>query len=982
MLRKISLLRPVVTRHFSSNFASSANANYIEQMYAAWIKDPTKVHASWNAYFSNIDSGIPHDQSFIDPSTLKAGERKISSTFKGAEKQSVNQDDVIRQVNEYVNAVRALGHYKCDLDPLKLEVGVMKPSRDMDFDDLNKLGFPLQFLNTPFEYKSNDRGFQELKKTWTPKEIFDLMKKVYCGKIGFQYTHIPSNEVKDWIRLKIEKDPLYVYSKEQKLDLLDRILESQVFSMYLEKKFSTAKRFGCEGIDSSISGLVKVVENAKNMGVRQINIGMAHRGRLNVLGSVLKKSYDQILAEFENVKIKSETDEIHGFSGDVKYHMGSSNKVEFSDGKSIMVNLLPNPSHLEAINPVVLGQTLAIQNKSHPGDPLSSVALIIHGDAAIAGQGINYEIQQMELLKNYNIGGAIHVVFNNQIGFTTDQNMGRTSYYCSALAKLNNNFVIHVNADEPQLVDFAFTLALEYKLKFKRDVFIDLVGYRKFGHNEQDQPTFTQPSYVKQMSKIKPMYLSYCDKLIKKGIADQKYIDSRFQHFENKLKEAHEKTKKGGFNVRLWDLYDWNQQVLKAIGSSSISVELFKKIGQKITALPQNANIHHSISKIYQERAKSIETGELVEWALAESLALGSLLVEGHSVRFAGEDSERGTFSNRHAVITDQVTNKKFCSLKAMLEPNSFPDAGNFVIFNTLLSEYAALGFEFGYSWAFPNDLVIWEAQFGDFANGAQIIIDQFIMSAERKWGKRSALVMLLPHGYDGQGPEHSNGRIERFLANINDDFHKIAKDKDYRDNIDEIANARVMNLTTTANYFHALRNQLKGKTRKPLIVFSPKKLLRDKRVKSDMKDFVEGSSFVEIIDDTYVKNKKQTKVILFCSGQVYFDLEDARNKKKLTDQVAIIRLEKIAPFPYNFFEKVISTYPTSAKVVWVSEEPLNFGSYGYLQNRINLVLNQKGFKPVEYVGRSVSSVTSVGSAKENTAEAIALVEEAFSLVK
>lgn len=976
MLKRLGVFRSQVRRRFSDSFANAANANYIDQMYGAWKEDRTKVHASWDAYFSNLEAGVSSNEA------VQGVPAPGSAVQIGAAARP--EDTIARKMMEYVHEVRALGHYKSQIDPLNLSAGTIKRSREMNINDLDTIGISKEMMNRPFKYSSNEKGFLEVKSTWTPQELVDFMESVYCGKIGYEYGNIPDREVRDWIRSKIEKSPAFQYSKEEKIELLERILESQASSLFCEKKFPNVKRFGIEGLDASISGLKMMVRQAATMGVKQITLGMAHRGRLNVYTSVLEQPYDALLAMFENVKLTVGVDDGEGFSNDVKYHIGASNRLEFPNGKSIILNLLPNPSHLEAVNPLVLGHTRAIQDRHADETREISVPVVIHGDAALAGQGIIYELQQMELLDAYKVGGTVHVVFNNQIGFTTNPNDGRTAYYCSNIAKMNNNFVIHVNAHEPELVDFAFKLALEYRMKFKRDVFLDIVGYRVFGHNETDQPRFTQPEYYEKVKNKTPMYLEYAQRLAKEGVISETYAQERLAHYEALFTESLKKVKVAKeVSAKDLELFDWNQQLPKDKGTSAITEADFKELGALLVKYPPETKIHNTIANIYKERQGFVETGTGIDFAFAEALAFASLMKDGHSVRMTGEDCERGTFSHRQAIIVDQETNKKFLPMNNVVaHVNAHRHKKvNFMLKNSLLSEYAVLGFEVGHSWAFPNDLTLWEAQFGDFVNTAQVIVDQFVMTAEAKWRKRSSLVMLLPHGYDGQGPEHSNTRLERFLTHINDNYVDLATNKEARKHLDRTCNAKIINCTFSANYFHALRDQIKRPYRKPLIVIAPKKLLRDKKSRSNIEEFTGNSKFVPLLEDKTITDKSKVTKILFCSGQIYFDLIAQRAADKKEHEVAIFSLEQVAPFPYNEFEKALHGYNKSTQVVWVSEEPLNFGAFPYVENRANLILKEQGFHNIGFAGRPIAAVPAPGSMSLFTSQTKQLIADALKEV-
>lgn len=966
-----SLFKARAMRLFSDSFLSGNNASYAEQMYSKWIEDPKSVHTSWDAYFRNLHAGIPSDQAFLRPEQLG----QHIPTFSAPQTATNAQIELGQKLTKLVNHFRAKGHYLADIDPLKLNFGVPKINEDLTCLTLEENGITEKDFNTKVDMTAlGEFGFNHDKREWTPLEVFERLKQIYCGKITFQYNHIPSEEVRRWIRARVEKQPKFVFSKEKKLDLFERIIESQAFSLYCERKYSTYKRFGCDGLDSGISALGHLVQEAKSYNVKETILGMAHRGRLNVLCCVLKKPYEQIFAEFEDIKYINDRDLIYRFSGDVKYHIGCSNKLNFKDGSEMVLNLLPNPSHLEAVYPVVLGSARARQSKNNDPEGESILPVVIHGDAALSGQGIIYETQQMEKLKSYYVGGAIHLVFNNQIGFTTDQNQGRSSVHPTNIAIINNNFIIHVNAHDPESVDYAMELALEYRMTFKGDIYVNLVGYRKFGHNEQDMPNFTQPEMYSLIQKKEPMYLSYANQLISEGVITKEYLNERLQHYTNMLESQWKIAQKDNFRVDEWDPYGWKAILQCENNPTGVDKETLTKIGKVITSLPANFQAHKSIKKIYEERHKSIIEGTNIDWATAESLAYASLMNEGHSIRMTGEDVERGTFSHRHAVISDQTTNAKFTPIKQVLSENN---QNMFTIGNSLLSEYGVLGYEYGHSITLPNDLTIWEAQFGDFANGAQIMIDQFITSGEKKWGKMTGLCMFLPHGADGQGPEHSNCHLERLLSAMSDDYMEVAKKYTLRNNFSAKANMFVCNVTSPANFFHLLRRQLKKNFRKPLFLLSPKRLLRHKLVRSNIEEFEAPNEFVKIYDEVQLQDKSKIKRVLVCSGQIYFDLLEKREAEKIED-VAIVRLEQIGPFPYDAFDKIITTYGQNVDVAFVSEEPANFGAWDYVKPRIDTILHHYNRKSLQYVGRAISTTPASGSISQHKSELQKLLREAF----
>ena len=970
MLKRLGFVTKSISKKIvrCDSFMQSNNALYIEQMYNSWVNDPKSVHVSWDAYFKNISAGVDPKEAFVHPDQLKD-----QQPVKLEKKQYSDTANILADV---IKQFRKFGHYMAQFDPLDFHDYRPKFDEQTDFFDIENWGIPKDQYDTPFYLPPSLRGgFVSEKDQWTPRELHERLKEIYCSKIGFEYMHMPGHAECDWFRERIEKRNRVNYTKEQKLDLLERILESQTFSLYCEKKFSTAKRFGCEGLDAAISGLGKLKQVAHDNGVREIVMGMAHRGRLNTLACVLKKPYEHLFAEFEHVQPKdSTTTDVHDFTGDVKYHLGASNIFEYPDGSQMKINLLPNPSHLEAVNPVVMGCVRARQDATSEISDTKMLPVVIHGDAAIAGQGINYETQQFEKVDNFEVNGTLHIVFNNQVGFTTDSKLGRSGFYATNIAHMNKNPVIHVNADEPELVDWAMELAVEFRNTFSRDIFVDIIGYRKLGHNEQDMPRFTQPKMYQLIDKQVPMYLQYKERLIKEGIITEEEFEKKLDSYMKKLEEHHMISKSGDFSVHDLDSYTFNKLVADNDNTTSVDEKTFRDVGRKIFTLNEKFNAHKVVKKLYDERLKSVEQGTNIDWGTAELMAYGTLLSEGYNVRLTGEDVMRGTFSHRHATIVDQETGEHYTPIRQTLDEKN---KNVFTLANSILSEYGILGFEYGYSLASPQGLTIWEAQFGDFANGAQIIIDQFITSGEKKWGKFSGLTMLLPHGYDGQGPEHSNAHLERYLMNVADDYIYLANNKEARNGISVKANMSVCNVTSAANYFHLLRSQVKRNYRKPLVVMSPKKLLRAKGVKSNIEDFLEPKTFETVIDDS-IKDKNNLQKILVCSGQIYFDLLEKRNELGLNDDIAIIRLERLGPFPYNKFEEVISKYNKSTPVVFVQEEHLNFGAWFYVQPRMNLILEEQGFKPSGVVARHIAASPATGYMHSHTRQHQKLLTEAF----
>ena len=930
----------------------------MEQMYINWLEDTSSVHPSWHAFFTNLNHQIPAESSFISPETA----RKHNLSPTGNLNVSVSAGGGLSQealtMEKMVNFFRSYGHLISDLDPLKMKINKFKKNVNHDRFELD-FYFPEDKMDTPIPISGSRIKLLNSRKSWTPRELFDFLKSIYCGKIAFYHYHIQNTETKIWLENKLELSEQKEVTKENHEDLLNTILESQAFSDFCTKKFSTLKRFGAEGLDSGVSAIQELVTKFHECGGDEFVLGMAHRGRLNALPCVFKKPYQKMFVEFFDHPMDFVEETVHDFYGDVKYHNGYTNKVTHKSGNEMTIQMLPNPSHLEAVNPLVMGFAKGKQDQLADPSGKKVLPVLIHGDAAIAGQGIIYETLQMEKLKGYSVGGTIHVVFNNQVGFTTEPLDGRSGHYATNIARSNENLIIMVNADDPVKVREAMRLAVDYRNDFQKDVFVDLIGYRKHGHNEQDNPRFTQPVMYKTIDAMTSMSQKYCDRLVAEGIFTQEEIEQKYDHFYNGVMEKeYTLVRNKEFNSSIYNLKKNNFSNPSGNNFSGVNLETFQNLGKKVYTLDlPNFKIDNTVQRLYKTALKSIETGTKISWATAEHMAFASLLNEGHVVRLSGEDCERGTFSHRQSVLVEQETNEKYFPLTQILPENR---KGDLTIVNSLLSEYGVLGFDYGFTWARPDALTIWEAQFGDFANGAQIIIDQFLMNAEKKWRRFSNLVMLLPHGYDGMGPEHSNARIERFLQNVDDDYMKAETCQDYRDNIENYTNVRICNITLASNYFHLLRSQVKQSHRKPLVVMSPKKILMLKDVQSNLEEFGEDRKFRPVLDD--VNPKDQTKKVLICSGQVYFDLNNRRTKLGLENEIAIVRLERIGPFAYNEFAEAIKGYNKDTEFVFVSEEQFNFSAFSFVQPRINIVLSQNGFSnSLKYTGRKVSSSSSTG---------------------
>ncbi|MDR6560152.1 MULTISPECIES: 2-oxoglutarate dehydrogenase E1 component [unclassified Arcicella] len=911
------------------SYIANADTAAISDLYESYSKDPNSVDTSWQNFFKGFD--------------FHANWSDSEGVANGIKSEGISSPDTSNVQKEMavislIKAFRSRGHLLAKTNPIRNRKN-RQPRLDLKDYSLSEAD-----LDTNFQ-AGNFLGIGAVSL----RKILESLNKIYAGSIGFEYAYIREPEVKEWLRTKIEREALsFNPSIDEKKQILTKLNEAVVFENFLGTKYLGQKRFGLEGGESTIPALDAIINRSAELGVKEAMIGMAHRGRLNVLANIMHKSYDAIFDGFEG----NLPDQIHG-DGDVKYHLGYSSKHISPSGVEISLKLAPNPSHLEAVNPLVEGFCRARADAHYEGDYDKILPILIHGDAAVAGQGIVYEVTQMAKLKGYEVGGTIHFVINNQVGFTTDFEDARSSIYCTDVAKIIDAPVFHVNGDDPEAVVFVSKMAAEFRQQFNRDVFIDMVCYRRNGHNESDEPRFTQPTlYANITNHLNPREL-YTQKLIARGDIDAKLASEMDSEFKSELQarldlvkqkirpEYHPlKLDNRWAELRYANLADFDNSP-----KTSISKEAIDKIAASLSKLPAGFTALKQIEKVLADRKGFFENG-ILNWATAEALAYGSLLLEGKPVRVSGQDVQRGTFSHRHAVLHDANTNESYTSLNYIEEGQE-----QLQIFNSLLSEYAVLGFEFGYALANPDTLVIWEAQFGDFSNGAQTMIDQFIASCESKWGTMNGLVMQLPHGYEGQGPEHSNARPERYL--------QLAAEE----------NIVVTNLTTPANLFHALRRQLAWEFRKPLVMMSPKSLFRHPKVVSPISDFTDGK-FEEVYGDTFVEAKKVKKVLL-CSGKVYFDLLDKQAKDNRTD-VAIIRVEQLQPFPTTKVQAEIDKYP-KAKVYWVQEEPENMGYWSF-------VIREFGWKPFEgLVARKKSASPATGFLKVHNEEQAALIERAFA---
>lgn len=905
------------------SYVSSSDNAYIDGLYTDYRKNPDSVDSSWKQFFKGVEFALSQPQALGDGAGTTSGtSANLGKEFK---------------VYRLIDAYRSRGHLISTTNPIR--------ERKNRFPHLDLEDFAL--TNADLE-ESFAIGELVGKPNAKLKDIIAQLKSIYCDNIGAEYMHINDVEIRDWFQKKFENQASdRNFSIEKKKRILTKLNEAVAFENFLHTKYVGQKRFSLEGGENTIAALDAIINYSATKGVEEVVIGMAHRGRLNVLANVMGKTYEYIFNEFEG----QATPDLTMGDGDVKYHMGYASHVQTPGGQKVYLKLMPNPSHLEAVSAVVLGYSRAQGDSLYSENPEKILPIIIHGDAAVAGQGICYETVQMSGLRGYNVGGAIHFTINNQIGFTTDFDDARSSIYSTSVARVLETPVLHVNGDDAEAVVYTVELASEFRAKFYKDIFIDMVCYRKHGHNESDEPRFTQPSFYKLISQHANPREVYKDKLIEGKQIEAQLAVQMEEQFKNLLQDRFNMVKQKPLPY----LYQKPEEQWQSFRRSApkdfdyspktaVSKDVLEKTLKALTSLPSNFKPIQKIDKLLEERSKRFAEDQL-DWAMGEHMAYGSLLQEGINVRMSGQDCIRGTFSHRHAGVVDEVNNTRHVFLNNVSEKQ-----GKYKIYNSLLSEYAVLGYEYGYSLGSPSSLNIWEAQFGDFANGAQTIIDQFIASGESKWQRQSGVVMMLPHGYEGQGPEHSNARPERFL--------QLAAEW----------NMVVANLTTPANIFHILRRQVKWDFRKPLIIFTPKSLLRHPDCVSPIKDFTEGS-FQEIIDDSSV-NAKDVKRLILCTGKVYYDLKAKQVKDKRKD-VAIVRLEQIYPMPEEQSWKLLEKYK-SAEKVWVQEEPKNMGAFTFLRRYVQ-------FDDFKLLARKSSASPATGYASVHAAEQAKIINGAFA---
>ena len=966
-----------------SSFLDGTNAAYIEQMQSIYEQNPGAVPDEWRRFFESMhDAQAPSGPSWARRDGATTNDKDLQGALTGdygptedemrarIEQRSQQMGRELSPVASFratqdsiralmlIRAYRVMGHLIADLDPLDLtERKIHKELKPETY------GFTDADLDRPI-FIDKVLGLEMA----TVRQILKILKRTYCRHIGVEFMHITSPAQKSWLQERIEgPDKDIVFTVEGKKAILNKLIESEGFEKFADVKYTGTKRFGLEGAESMTPALEQIIKRGGQLGVKEIVIGMAHRGRLNVLANVMAKPLRAIFNEFRGGSFKP--DDVEG-SGDVKYHLGASSDREF-DGNKVHLSLTANPSHLEIVDPVVLGKVRAKQDQHRctPNDRRAVLPLLIHGDAAFAGQGVVPECLGLSGLRGHRTGGSIHFVINNQIGFTTNPKNSRSSPYCTDVAKMVEAPIFHVNGDDPEAVVHVAKIATEFRMKFQKPVVIDMICYRRHGHNESDEPAFTQPIMYKKIKSLPTTVTLYAKKLVDNGTVAQADVDSMQAHYRSQLdvelgaSEGYKPNKADWLDGRWASLGQEEDEARR--GNTGVGLDILREVGRRLTSIPNDFNAHKTIQRLIERRREMIESGTGIDWSMAEALAFGTLVRDKFHVRLSGQDTERGTFSQRHSVLTDQETERQYTPLKHVM-----PDQARFEVINSMLSEEAVLGFEYGYSLAEPMALTLWEAQFGDFANGAQVIFDQFLSSGERKWLRMSGLVCLLPHGYEGQGPEHSSARLERYLQLCAED------------------NWQVANCTTPSNYYHILRRQVHRKVRKPLILMTPKSLLRHKRVVSNIEEMGPGTSFHRLLwDDAQSRQGEKIKLkpdseirrVVLSTGKVYYDLYEAREAVGI-DDVYLLRVEQLYPLPAKALVHELARFP-NADIVWCQEEPRNMGAWTFIEPLLEWVLDhaKSKVKRPAYAGRHASASTATGQASRHAAEQKALVEQALS---
>ncbi len=941
----------------ADDFLHGGNAVFIAELYEQYLHDPDSVDESWTVFFADLKSNgrapeapVPAAWGRMRPQVIgnghdaaPAGNGALAEPAEGGRQATL---DSIRALM-LIRAYRVRGHLYAGLDPL----GLHEPEHHPELDPAT-YGFGEDDWDRPI-FIDGVLG----RERATMREIVAAVRDIYCSSIGVEFMHIQDPDQKAWIQRRIER-PLNrtEFTERGRRAILERLTEAEVFEHFLDRKYIGTKRFGLEGGEALIPALEQIIKRGGEMGLEEAVVGMAHRGRLNVLANFMGKPFQAIFSEFQGQPANPE--DVQG-SGDVKYHLGTSSDREF-DGNVIHLSLCPNPSHLEIVNPVVIGRARAKQEQRGDHERDKVMPILLHGDAAFIGQGLVAETFELSELKGYKVGGTIHVVINNQIGFTTSPTDSRSSPYCSGMAQIVQAPVFHVNGDDPEAVVHVARIATEFRFRFKRDVVIDMYCYRRQGHNEADEPAFTQPLMYEAIDRHATTRAIYADRLVAEGLLTRDEADGIVESFRAKLDRDFEAANSYKPNKADWLEGAWSGIEVASEGdrrgSTAVPLDRLQAVGLSLTEVPEGFNLNSKIARQFRQRSKVFETGVGLDWATAEALAFGTLAEEGIPVRLSGQDCGRGTFSQRHAVLRDQTDESRYVPLQHI-----GPDQGRVEIIDSPLAEASVLGFEYGYSQSEPHALVMWEAQFGDFANGAQVVMDQFISSGESKWLRMSGLVMLLPHGYEGQGPEHSSARMERYLQLCGED------------------NMQVVYPTTPANYFHALRRQVRREFRKPLVVMTPKSLLRHRLCVSGLDELAEGSSFHRVMPEIDEINAGDAiRRVVLCTGKVYYDLLQQRREEKIRD-VALLRVEQLYPFPEGTLAEELARYP-GAEIIWCQEEPRNMGAWTFVDRRIEAVLEEVGSKARRplYVGRREAASPATGLLARHNFEQKALVAEAL----
>jgi len=1037
-----ALLQPWSFQRFSSkpsphheDFLSGTSSVYVEAMYQQWLKDQTSVHASWQIYFHNVEAGLAPGQAFSPPPylqgaavttqrsglTLTPVKTKEMALLPVATPVPVAQkaDPIATPAKDsqylsdslglayLIRSYQVRGHQAANLDPLGLHN--FRPVEEPPELNPEFHGFKPEDWDRTLNLKGKSAGgytgfLKELSRqpNVTLRQVYNRLRQTYCSTLGVEYMHITSRERCNWIRDRVENPYWLKYTKEQKMHIYERLVFADTFETYLNNKFNTSKRFGLDGGESVIVGLKAMIDYGSKLGLENFTFGMPHRGRLNVLANVLRKPMPLIFKEFQDTHYDMEKyrEQVNDWSmsGDVKYHLGTTMTRTYPDGRRVNISLLANPSHLETVDPVVIGKTRA--NQFYMGDreedKMRSMGVIMHGDAAIAGQGIVYEVMQLAKLQEFNTGGTIHVVVNNQVGFTTDPSDSRSTPYCTDIAKAFGIPILHCNGDDPLSVVTAFEMAIEWRQDFMEDIMIDVICYRRNGHNELDQPMFTQPVLYQQIAKHPSTVAIYEKSLLDSGSAAKEELDEIKDWvksvYDKEFDAAKTYSEKNDWIAHRWEKFKSPRQ-LSRIRETGVDVSILQKIGIKTTKVPKDFILHRQLEKILESRRQTVETGRGIDWATAEALAFGTLLMEGNHVRLTGQDVERGTFSHRHAVLHNQKNNetytplnhlvKHFSASAPLTDLTSVTDVqAKFTVANSILSEYAVMGVEVGFSLENPNALVVWEAQFGDFVNGAQVMLDTFVCAGENKWMRQCGITLLLPHGYDGQGPEHSSCRMERFLQNCDDDEGDVPEMEESKTRQVQTINWQVVNCTTPANYYHVLRRQVHRDFRKPLIVIAPKSLLRHKLCVSTIEEMGPGTRFKRVFGETnqaIMEQAQKVRRLIICTGKIYYELLQEREKRGIED-IAIIRLEQIAPIPFDVLASEAKLYG-NAEIVWVQEEPKNMGAWSYVQPRIRTAIRKflvDDCREARYVGRAPAASPATGMSRVHKMEQEMLIENAL----